>query len=235
MRKLATLGFCFLATAAVVVAALPEFHEVKPIQFDPSKSQLVGAGWIEGIGCATDASYFDYYTNANATYTDPACLTGDIKDKKNEGLLLSKVGPLGNFAEAGAELKNVKGMAVTELGYDIRKPSSADDGRGSHCGAGSPRFQVRSGANVYYVGCTSPLANSVVAGTGFQRLRWGGSSSLMGYDAYTFVLTDITGIIADAIFIEFDDSNEVGPDNFGAAILDNIALNGTLIGRGPAK
>jgi hypothetical protein len=67
-------------------------------------------------------------TNANATYT--ACPTGDTKDKRNEGLLLAKTGPTNNSAGATADLKGVKDTTLTELGYDIRKPTSATDRAG---------------------------------------------------------------------------------------------------------
>jgi hypothetical protein len=38
-----------------------------------------------------------------------------------------------------------------------------------------------------------------------------------------------------SIEIIFDEGYDTGPDNFGAAILDNIDVNGVLVGRGPEK
>ena len=46
------------------------------------------------------------------------CTSGDPKDKRHAGLLLAKTGPTGNFASAGATLQGVKGIMLTELGYD---------------------------------------------------------------------------------------------------------------------
>ena len=40
------------------------------------------------------------------------------------------------------------------------------------------------------------------------------------------------GSVVDTIFIVFDEGTDTGPDNFGAAILDHIDVNGTLVGRG---
>jgi len=31
----------------------------------------------------------------------------------------------------------------------------------------------------------------------------------------------------------FDEGYDTGPDNFGVAILDNIDINGVLVGKGP--
>ena len=33
----------------------------------------------------------------------------------------------------------------------------------------------------------------------------------------------------------FDEGTDTGPDFFGAAILDNIDVNGTLVGQGPGN
>jgi len=35
-----------------------------------------------------------------------------------------------------------------------------------------------------------------------------------------------------SISIIFDEGQDAGPDNFGLAVLDNIDINGTLVGRG---
>jgi hypothetical protein len=37
-----------------------------------------------------------------------------------------------------------------------------------------------------------------------------------------------------SISILFDEGQDTGPDNFGVAILDNINVNGTLVGKGPS-
>ena len=45
---------------------------------------------------------------------------------------------------------------------------------------------------------------------------------------------EITGITVDRLSIVFDEGQDTGPDNFGAAVLDNIDVNGTMVGQGPA-
>src|SRR5437879_9375140 len=120
---------------------------VVPFEFDPFHTHLVAAEWKGGLGCPTNATTApflppDFSTVGSGTYTDPACPTGDPADKLNQGLLLAKTGPTNNDASAGAVIVGVKGVKLTELGYDLRKPgdtpSTILDPRGSHCRAGAP-------------------------------------------------------------------------------------------------
>ena len=209
-------------------------------EFDPQKTFLVEGQWLSGIGCPTaakTAACDPTDPNCNKTvpgpaYTDPACPTGDAKDKRNEGLLLAKTGPTPNVAAAVGELKHVKGIVLTELGYDIRKagPAVSDD-RGSHCGAGAPRFNVETTTGFFFVGCNSPAPDTQAPGDGFIRLRWGTGGTVQGFDAATGLLSPITGTVK-SITIVFDEGTDTGPDNFGLAVLDNVDVNGTLVGRG---
>ena len=179
-NTLVVFGSCMVWSTMALAG--PKLDNVNPFTFDPAKSNLVGASWVEGIGCPPANSKYQDYVAGPSVYTDPACAVGDPKDSKNKGLLLSKVGPTGNDAAAGADLKGVKGVVLTELGYDIRKPGSVADPRGSHCGAGAPRFNVQTDVAFYFIsGCNSPAADQQIIGNGWIRLRWGGSSTLLGY------------------------------------------------------
>ena len=181
--KLRTLiaSFALLAIMSGVAYAAGNFRQVKPEEFDPGKTFLVQAQWLRGIGCPTNAQTFDGTTHG--TYTDPACATGDAGDKHNEGLLLAKTGPTTNFAAAFAELKEVRGIKLTELGYDLRKSGTTNtDPRGSHCGAGAPRFNIElKDGTSFFLGCNSPAPTMQTAGNGWLRLRWGGSAPLMAF------------------------------------------------------
>jgi hypothetical protein len=230
-------GVALATVVATVAGAAGNFNNVEPHEFDPAHSFLVQAAWLGGIGCPTNASYANYpATSPNATYT--ACPTGDTKDKHNEGLLLAKTGPTNNNASATADLKGVKDTALTELGYDIRKPTSATDPRGSHCGAGAPRFDiVGQDGNLYFLGCNSPAPTSDVSegpSGEWQRLRWGGTSTPLPAFGPNGP-TDISGLKVKSISIVFDEGQDTGPDNFGMAVLDNIDVNSTLVGDGPAN
>jgi hypothetical protein len=203
-RVLGISVMAFFGVAALAFAAA-KFDQVKPGNFDPAKTKLVNAGWVEGAGCPTNARQdLDFDGNAETTYTDPACPTGDAKDKKNEGLLLVKTGPTGNFAASGAELKNVKGLTLTELGYDVR--------HGSQCGGGAPRFNVQTSTTFAFIGCGS--ADTTSAGQGFDRKRW---------------TTGLPGGTVEYIQIIFDEGTDTGT---GEAIIDNVDVNGTLVGQG---
>jgi len=209
--------------------------QVKPQEFDPGKTNLVQATWLPSIGCPTDAQIA--IPNATFTgvasfepFTDAACPTGDSTDQHNEGLLLVKTGPTRNFAAAIAELTKVKGITLTELGWDIRKQGASAGVAGSHCGAGAPRWNViTSDGVVHFIGCNSPPAPIQMSSTtGWIRMTWSGSALLGAFPPIT--PTDIV----QRIQIVFDEGQDVsgGPDQFGAAVLDNINVNGIRVGTG---
>ena len=235
---LAAGAVAFLAAAAGAWAAVSQL-QAKPGEFDPKQTHLVQGTWLPGIGCPRNATTATVNSSGQIVtgpaYTDPACATGDTRDGLVRGLLLAKTGPTTNVASAFARITGVRGSTLTELGYDLRKPDSAGDPRGSHCGAGAPRFNVvTSDGTRYFVGCNSPPATTQTAGNGWIRLRWGGGSPLLAYST-AGVLTDITGMTVRSISIVFDEGQDTGPDNFGLAVLDNVDVNGRLVGRGPVS
>lgn len=202
-----------------------KFHVVKPQEFDPARTNLVQAAWLPGIGCPTKG--FTTSTGSDRIiFEDPGCPTGDPNDSVNEGLLLVKTGPTTNVASAVAELINVKGITLTELGYDIRKtPASAS--AGSHCGAGAPRFNVVTSDGVtHFIGCNSPPGVLEAASNAWIRLRCGALELAASFPP--ILPTDTVR----RIVIVFDEGQDTGPDFFGAAILDNITVNGMIVGRG---
>ena len=227
---------------------------VVPFEFDPFGTHLVAAEWRSGIGCPTNATTRPFNTVSPfnllgpTPFTDLACPTGDSSDTRNEGLLLAKTGPTNNDASAGAVIVGVKGVKLTELGYDLRKPGSGsglnmpggqNDVRGSHCGAGAPRFNIvidEDPTAIYFLGCNSPPPDFDFSGTGWQRLRWGGTFPLLAFKNGTD-LTDIKNKTVKRLSIVFDEGQDAsgGPDIFGLAVLDNIDVNGTLVGRGPKR
>ena len=245
MKKAVTLAaatlLCLLLSAPSALRAQEgngRQFTVVPFEFDPFNTFLVAAEWKTGIGCPTSAQTNDGTTSG--TFTDPACATGDPQDKRNEGLLLAKTGPTTNFASAGAKINGVTGMVITELGYDIRKPGTelSVGPRGSHCGAGAPRFNITTrDGTTYFIGCNSPPAPSQTPGIGWLRLRWGVSPTGQDVPLLAFspagTLVDISGLEVVRLEIDFDEGQDTGPDNFGAAVLDNIDVNGVLAGRGP--
>jgi hypothetical protein len=225
-------AFLIFAAAAIAAGA---FHQVKPAVFDPAHSNLAQSGWLSGIGCPTsqDIQAFlppDFSTTGTVNYKDTGCPTGDSQDRTNEGLLLAKTGPTNNNAAGTARLNDVP-STVTELGYDIRKGGAPASAIGSHCGAGAPRFDIvtRSGA-IYFIGCNSPPPTVAAASTGWTRLRWGGSTLAFGQG--TTPPAALSSLNVKEIDIVFDEGQDTAPDFFGLAVLDNVDVNGTLVGQG---
>jgi hypothetical protein len=232
-----TLAILTLTAGAAYAAAR---FAVRASEFDPAGTFLVQAEWLDGIGCPTNAKISADGSTTTAHYTDPACATGDSSDSRNQGLLLAKTGPTANFASAGADVTGVKGITLTELGYDIRKygPDTRAGARGSHCGAGAPRFNVTASDGVTYdfIGCNSAAtpATSEVDGQGWIRLRWG-NGVILAFAANgprAGQIVNISGVTVSSIQIVFDEGQDINPDFFGLAVLDNIDVNGTLVGRG---
>ncbi|MEO6990170.1 MAG: hypothetical protein ABI346_00370 [Candidatus Baltobacteraceae bacterium] len=182
--------------------------------YDPYHTNLVASQWIAGLGCPTNARIA---TPTIGSFTDAACLTGDPRDHRNFGLLLTKTGPTGNYAAGQATLTNVSGLTLTEIGWDLRS--------GSHCGGGAPRFDVVTlSDNVdHFIGCNSPPPTIIASSPAWARLRYDVSQAF----------PPITSPVGQ-IYIIFDEGQDTGPDYSGQAVIDNIDINGTLIGRGPA-
>lgn len=211
-----------MALAAALVGAAAAyaagaFDRAIPFTFDPNETHLVQSGWLGGIGCPTDGQF-----------PDPACPTGDPRDEQNEGLLLVKTGPTANNASAGAVLRDVRGIHLTELGYDLRKSTATVNSAGSHCGAGAPRFNVVTSDGVtHFLGCNSPPAIATSNGsTGWLRLRWTAAQLLAAFPPIT------PADEVRSIAIVFDEGQDTAPDFFGLAVLDNVDVNGTLVGQG---
>ena len=94
----------------------------------PAGSNIVTSAWLTGLGLPDDGSF-----NTTPTNLDP-----------HNGLLLSKNGLTGDCSAAGATITKVKGITLTELGFDVRN--------GSHCSGGAPRFNVTASDGFHFVG-----------------------------------------------------------------------------------
>lgn len=223
---LASLAIVLLGTGVAFAAAR---FSVRSGEFDPAHTFLVQAQWLDGIGCATNGR-MSTDGSTTTTFNDTGCPTGDTSDQHNQGLLLAKTGPTANFAAAVAELTGVDGISLTELGYDIRKAAGAASAMGSHCGAGAPRFDViTTDGTDHFLGCNSPAATVTASSTGWLRLRWNAAGLAAAFPA--ILATDKV----KSITIVFDEGQDTGPDFFGLAVLDNIDVNGTLVGSGDNK
>jgi hypothetical protein len=229
MKKNAVIiGMLATLVVAGVAAAGGGFSSAKPATYDPKHTDLAGSYWEKGIGCPTNSKETLDGTTVT-TYTDAACTSGDSRDSHNYGLLLAKTGPTANWAAAQVVLKNVPGT-ITELGYDLRKAGvDQNDVRGSHCGAGAPRFDlVDNTGTTYFLGCNSPAPTVAASSNAWLRLRW---NPVMAYPSLGGGPVPIAGLTIKQIAIVLDEGQDTGPDNSGLAVLDNIDVNGTLVGK----
>lgn len=146
----------------------------------------------------------------------------DNNGKANQGLYLSKMGSTSTNAAAGAEI-NFFGT-LTELGFDFRNDS--------HCGAGAPRFNVYTTSGVYYFyGCMYGVHTPVPGQPNWTRVRFAAADGFASDGSPA--LTSFEDVVVTGIDIVFDEGTDVG---VGYAVLDNIDINGTLIGKpGAAK
>jgi hypothetical protein len=90
-------------------------------------------------------------------------------------------------------------------------------------GGSDRRFNlVLSSGAIMFIGCNSPPPDEQTPApllqTGWTRLRW-----------------HIPPVTVERILIVFDEGQDTGPDFFGAAFLDNIEVNGQMVGSGPTQ
>jgi hypothetical protein len=193
--------YLLLAFVSAMAFAQSETYRVKPLVYDPGATGTIVSQWVKHLGLQ-----------------DP----GET-DNENWGMLLSKntanstnAAAFGQivFACCGGNL-NIK--PLIELGFDIRN--------GGHCGAGSPRFNVITSdkVNHFVGGCANDPAPTPIA-PGWQRVRFDPANP-----AQAFPPVSPTDLVIK-IYIVADEGVDAGPDFSGVSIVDNIDLNGDLIG-----
>jgi len=139
---------------------------------------------------------------------------------ENYGLLMSKNSASTTVNSAGfAQVYLSNGSTtlnihVTELGYDIRN--------GSHCGAGSPRFNVITDVAFHFVGGCSNGTITPSTIPGWQHVRFDTATQ-----SFPPILPTET---VKKIYLVVDEGTDTGPDFSGVDILDDIEINGILIG-----
>jgi hypothetical protein len=203
MKRLAAFGSKASMLGAVIVLALSqgstaagaEAITVEPGIFDPGNTGTVAAAWIKHLG-----------------EPDP----GDIGDVDRFGLILSKNTVTPTNSAAVATVENVRGLHLTEIGFDFKN--------GSHCGAGAPRFDVvTTDAVLHFVGgCGNGTITPNTPEAGWSRVRF----DLTTASFPPIASTDTVKLIQ----IVFDEGTDTGTDFSGQAVIDNIDINGTLIG-----
>jgi hypothetical protein len=164
--------------------------------YDPAGTNTVAATWMDATGAGATS-------NASTT-----------TDARNQGLLLSKTSNASNQAQAGVVIRDVEGITLTELGYDIRT--------GSQCTATSPRFVVVTTDEVVHkIGCVTATAQPAPT-AGWKRLRFDPTNPAQTVPAIA------AGSKVKSIHLVHDGGPEAGSS---IVVLDNIDINGKIIGQ----
>jgi hypothetical protein len=184
----------------------------------PAGSQIVTSDWLGGLGLPDNGG-------GNSNPADPR--DNPNKNDSHSGLLLSKNGPTPDCSSAGARITGLAhGATIQELGFDYRN--------GSHCGAGAPRFNVTTEDGLlYFVGCASGTkAPAPQDPAEWTRVRFGAEDffpQVAGSPPFQMGVTRVR-----EISIVFDEGTDTptpeAPSGPGLAVLDNIDINGTLVG-----
>jgi hypothetical protein len=132
----------------------------------------------------------------------------------NHALLVSKKCSTSTNAAGGATIEGVEGILLPELGFSYRN--------GGSCSAGAPRFNVYTEDDYYFFGCIYGAHTPNPADVNWTDVRFSeddGFRASNGARDFSFET-----MVVQAIEIIFDE----GP---GSIYLDNITINGMVIGR----
>jgi hypothetical protein len=164
-----------------------------PYAYDPASTNTVAATWMDGTGASSTAA---------------------TADARNQGLLLSKTSAASNQAQAGVVIRDVEGITLTELGYDIRQSGQ--------CTATSPRFVVVTSDDVVHkIGCATGTAQPAPA-AGWKRLRFDPANPAQTVPVIA------AGSKVKSVHLVLDGGPETGAS---VVVLDNININGKFIGQ----
>jgi hypothetical protein len=186
----------------------------------PAGSRIVTSAWLGGMGLPDNGG-------SNTTLLDLA--TNPNKNDPHQGLLLSKNGPTADCSAAGATIKGVRGLRVTdtfELGFDYRN--------GGHCGAGAPRYNVvtksSDGSNTFHFvgGCSNGVRTPAPQDPlEWTRVRFNNAAAIPPLAADSRIVS------IELIFDEGTDTALTDDVNgVGLAVVDNLDINGALIDSG---
>jgi hypothetical protein len=214
----------YVMVAVLVVCLLPAFGDDEKNDKAPQAEPFVFVGSAKDCGgTAGSAIVTSAWLPGSGLPDDGKTLNPDSGDP-HLGLLLSKNGPTANCSSAGATITASEGLAVTELGFDYRN--------GTHCGAGSPRFNLTTSDNVAHFvgGCANGTKTPSPQDPGeWTRVRFTNIASQIFP-----VLTTGTTIKSLSIIVDegTDTTSVDDPLGVGLSVVDNIDINGTLITNG---
>jgi hypothetical protein len=190
-----------LAIGAPAAAAKKTKFRAKPWTFDPGGTGIVSSAWVTHQGL------------------------GDA-GKSDHALVLKKLGTTATVASAGASISKVKNRTLTELGFDYEV--------GTHCGAGAPRFNViTADGKLFFFGCSHGTVTGTLTdsqGDTWNRVRFDNTDAFPqdGVSAWP----GFGAVVVSSVSLVFDEgSDTLGVVGAGVSRLDNIDVNGKLIGK----
>jgi hypothetical protein len=213
-----------LSFFALSVAPASAAVTVSPWTYDPDGTNTVVSQWVttppdnaldkelcKNGGWKTDP--FTSTTGTTMTYKNQGqCISGANKWNEEHSttvLSLQKNAPTATNSAAGATVLGAENTTLTSLGFDYS----------GYCGAGSPRFNVYTTAGTYYFfGCSYGTHTDL--GNGWTNVTFSNADAYPadGVTAFPgFGSTTVTGI-------------EIVQDEQGQVQLDNIMVNGTVVG-----
>ena len=184
--RIAVAGVAAVAASLTLASIGSASIQVKPSNYDPGKLGTTVSKWANHTGVPDDRG-------------------------AEQGLKLSKGGALTDNAAAGANVTDVRGRTLSNLGYTYS----------GYCGAGAPRFNVElTNGDFFFVGCNSGTATPSYPGWTHVDFN---DASFVPAGAYVW-----PGL-GDAEI----QSISIVQDEVGAVTLDNIRVNGRSV-QGPA-
>jgi len=200
----------------------------------PPGSNIVTSAWLRGMGLPDKND-----RQLNTTVLDTGSRNGAASRRDpHYGLILNKNGPTADCSSAGATIRGAQGLRVGLdgtflLGFDFRN--------GTHCGAGSPRFNVvarqgRNGSTSHFIGgCANGGAQPAPQDPAeWSRVRFANSAAT----AFPPIPPGSTIESIELIVDEGTDAPSAeDPRGVGLSVVDNIFVNGQFIrsGRGIAE
>jgi hypothetical protein len=228
-RLAAATSVALAATLAAVGIATAAFTpRADPLVLDPDASGIIRSSWRAGAGLKDAPGAVRRADLAGPGVEVSRSLRRAAQ--KRFGLVLEKGGATATNAAAMAEIRGVRGITLTELGYDVR--------RDTHCGGAAPRFNViAADGDFFFVGNCS-LAARTDLGNGWTRVRMTSENIFPIASLAPASLAAIGPIRSIAIAFDEGADAPVTPPSVvtpGRTVIDNIAVNGRLITRpGPA-
>ena len=141
-------------------------------------------------------------------------------DQGKNGLMLAKNSPTLTKASSGATISGVSELSINEVGFDVAE--------GGHCTAKAPRIVITTTDDVVHniAGCSLGTTVQPAPALGWKRVRFDVTKPTQASPPINPTST------VKSMSIVLDEGPDAQSTKSGSVVLDNIDVNGTLIGQG---